>query len=114
MKCMLVAAASIDRMQQAMRPTHKGVDTGVAAGDGGPCAKAGMVAGGSGTAAEGRVMKEPMVAERGLHWGLLDQAMLSTMQLRLRTYHHVLHENAPEVWPHACVSYMARTVSMLW
>lgn len=94
MKCMLIAAASIHRMQQGTSTAAQ------------KCASKSTTDDTSGQKfeAEKPAAAEPVAAEKsapvtttGLHWGMLDKATLATIQLRLRTYHHVLHESAPQV-----------------
>lgn len=94
MKCMLVAAASVDRMQRAMhaaaqKAADKSTTDAASSTPTGTAAAAAAVP----APAEGKA-----VVAQGLEWGKLDQAMLAMIQLRLRTYHQVLHESAPQVW----------------
>lgn len=102
MKCMLTVAESIDRMQHALRAAQKSAQRSAerSAADGASCAPTGSAARGAGAAADGGkpgAEEAQVPTGEGLDWELLDQAMLATMQLRLRAYHHVLHESAPVV-----------------
>lgn len=97
MKCMLVAAESIDRMQRAMHaaPTRAAGKSTADGASSTPKRASGWGTGGTAAGAGGACSRVPSVPVP--EWDLLDQAILATIQLRLRTYYQVLHESPPQV-----------------
>jgi hypothetical protein len=104
MKCMLVAAAAIDRLQHVVHASAKEqAAKAVPDGTGNTQTKAGQNVdrgAAASAAAEGKGVGDARVTSSGLSWGMLDAAMLATIQLRLRTYHQVLHESVSQVLSH--------------